>query len=144
MATWTIYTKFKKAQLDGSGVIQFGTDTLKILLTTVTYVPAQDTDANLTNVTNEVAGTNYAAGGIALTGVTVTASVHTIIVNSNDITWSQSGTGFNNARIAVLYKRTGVAGTSLLIAYADLGGSLGNVFGDLTLQINANNIFTLV
>ncbi|MGB8275371.1 MAG: hypothetical protein WCF16_08915, partial [Alphaproteobacteria bacterium] len=62
--------------------------------------------------------------------------------DANDVTWLQSATGFSNARKAVLYKDTGVATTSRLIAYADFAADKGNVAGDLTLQMDAAGIIT--
>ena len=47
-----------------------------------------------------------------------------------DITWSQDASGFEDARYAILYKDSGAAATSPLIAYADLGGDKGNKAGE--------------
>jgi hypothetical protein len=139
---WTLYDKFRKAQFDQVNPVDLDTDTLKIMLCTSLYAPNQATDGFKSDVTNEVSGTNYTAGGATLTGQTVTLSSGTVTFDAADVTWLQSGTGFTAARKAVLYKDTGVASTSRLIAYADFGADKGNVSGDLTLQMDASGIIT--
>ena len=52
--------------IDGSAAIAWASDTIKVALTTVTYSPAQDTDDFFNDVTNEVTGTGYTAGGATL------------------------------------------------------------------------------
>ncbi|MGB8274058.1 MAG: hypothetical protein WCF16_02180 [Alphaproteobacteria bacterium] len=139
---WVLYDKFRKAQFDQVDGVDLDTDTLKIMLTTSVYSPAQATDGYKSDVSNEVSGTNYTAAGAALSGKTVTLASGTVTFDANDVTWLQSATGFSNARKAVLYKDTGVATTSRLIAYADFGADKGNVSGDLTLQMDAAGIIT--
>jgi hypothetical protein len=139
---WTLYDKFRKAQFDQVDAVDLDTDTLKVMLCTSTYAPNQATDGYKSDVTNEVSGTNYTAGGTALTGQTVTLSSGTVTFDATDVTWTQSASGFSNARKAVLYKDTGTASTARLIAYADFGADKGNVSGDLTLQMDAAGIIT--
>jgi len=45
-----------------AGEIDFGDDTIKVMLSTESYVPDQDTHEFRDDVTNEVAGTGYTAG----------------------------------------------------------------------------------
>lgn len=56
--------------------IDFLSDDMKILLTTVTHTPNADTHEFKTDITNEVVGTGYTAGGLALSSkaITVTAA----------------------------------------------------------------------
>lgn len=139
---WTLYHKWLEGQADGSLTntpVDFDNDTLKVALVTGAYTPdAAVHDFWSTPQAQEVGpATNYNAGGTALGGRTVTLSSGTVTFdNSNDLTWAQSGGGFANARYAVLYKVSGNASTSPLIAYADLGGDKGNELSDLTLQFN--------
>lgn len=144
---WTLYHKWLEAQV-GGGVantpVDFDSDTLKIALVTSAYTPDASTHDLFDDVNaNEVSGNNYTPGGETLADVTVTESSGTVkFDNTNDITWSQDGSGFTNARYAILYKETGSASTSPLIAYADLGGDKGNQAGDLTLEFDAAGIIT--
>lgn len=145
--SWNFYDQWKLEQVNGSQV-NFATagDTLKIALVTATYVPDAVNDQFWsTPVANEVSGTNYTAGGITLANKTLGLASH-IVTFSNTVnpSWAQSGAGFANARYAVLLKFTGVNSTSPVIAYADLGGAVGNTLGALTLQLDtAGAIWTL-
>jgi hypothetical protein len=54
--------------------VDFISDTLKARLHTASYVPNLDTDETIADLTNEVTGTGYTAGGVALASKTVTAT----------------------------------------------------------------------
>ena len=134
---WVAYDAFKVNQFSsGLKPIDFSStgDTIKVMLCTATYSPNQTTHATKADVTNEVSGSNYAAGGVTLTQKTATVSSHVLTFLSTSITWSQHASGFSNARIAVMYRSTGGAdNVSVLIAYYDLASDRGNVAGDLVL-----------
>jgi hypothetical protein len=76
------------------------TDTLKIAL----YTAAADLNAETTiySATNEVTGTGYVAGGVALTGVTLNTSDYTAYINFADVVFNASVT----ARCALIYNVT--------------------------------------
>lgn len=62
---------------------------------------------------------------------------------SDPAVWLTSASGFANARRAILYYDTGVAGTSRLVAYSDdFGVDLGNTATDLLVSFNAAGVFT--
>ena len=128
--------------MDGTAVTDFNTDTIKVALTTSSYSPAASTHDYFNDVTNEVSGTNYAAGGATLGSLSLTESGGTVTFDAADTTWSQSGAGFSNARYAVIYKSTGTSSTSPLIGYIDFGSDKGNVAGDLTIQWGASGLIT--
>lgn len=144
MATITKYNLGTQYQYNGTAAIDWDTDTIKVALVTSAYTPSATTHNYFDVVTaNQVSGTNYSAGGTALTGLAVTENAGTVKVDANDVTWAQSGTGFSNARYAIIYKDTGTASTSPLFGYIDFTSDKGNVSGDLTLSWNANGIFTV-
>ena len=119
MATWTLYDKFKEGQFDATAInLESGAATIKIALVSSLYTPDAAHDY-FNDITNEVSGTNYTAGGnsCALPIVSLTAGVVSFSTSSPAI-WAQSATGFSNARRAILYQDTGVAATSKLIAYS--------------------------
>ena len=62
-----IYNSFKRDIMNGS--IDLDTDTIKVMLVTSTYTPNQDTHTKRSDVTNEVSGTGYTAGGATLGAV---------------------------------------------------------------------------
>jgi hypothetical protein len=76
------------------------TDTLKIAL----YTAAADLNAETTiySATNEVTGTGYVAGGVALTGVTLNTSDYTAYISFADVVFNASVT----ARCALIYNVT--------------------------------------
>lgn len=141
--TWTVFDKFIQGQVNGAHAVDLDTDTLKVMIVTSTFTPAVATNEFKSDVTNEVSGTNYSAGGPTLATATVSLASDIVSFNGADITISQSAAGFSNGRTVILYKSTGVDSTSPLIAYATHASDFGNVAGDLVLQINANKIFTI-
>jgi hypothetical protein len=125
-----------------NGVFDLDTDTMKVSGHTNTYSPNQDTNDFWDDATNEVSGTNYTAGGATLGSVTVSRSTNTVTFDAADVVWSQSGSGFSNARKFVIYRSTGTAATSRLYSVVTADADVGNVTGDLTLQWNASGIAT--
>jgi hypothetical protein len=55
------------------------------------------------------------------------------------ISWAQHASNPTNARYVILYKDSGVAATSALIAYADLGSTVDMSTGDLTVELGTSN-----
>lgn len=154
MATISKYDQFLKTQMNGgqdttgsstasaARVIDFDTDTLKVALVTASYIPSASGHAAFNSITNEVTGTNYTAGGSTLASVTLGESGGTVTFDAADVTWAQSGSGFTDARYAIIYKSTGTPATSTLLCYIDLGADKGNVDGDLVLSFNESGIAT--
>jgi len=83
-----------------TGVHNLSTNTLKVAL----YTASANLDESTTvySATNEVTGTGYVAGGIALTGVTISSSEYTAFVNFSDAVFNASVT----ARCALIYNVT--------------------------------------
>lgn len=142
MATIAKYNKFLKNQMDGTAVIDFNTDTIKVALVSSSYTPSATTHDFFDDITNEVSGTNYTAGGATIGSPTLTESAGVVTFDGADVTWTQSAAGFSTARYAIIYKSTGTASTSPLLGYIDFGSDKGNVNGDLTIQWNASGIAT--
>lgn len=122
--------------------IDFDTDTIKVALCTSTYVPNQDTHAYFSDITNEVVGTGYTAGGATLASktVTYTAASNTQTFDAADVAWASSTI---TARYAVIYESTGTAGTSALIGYVDFGADVSTTSGAFTITWDAAGIFTI-
>lgn len=135
-----IYNSFKSKIMDGS--IDLDTDTVKVALVTSTYAPDQDLHDFFDDVTNEVTGTGYTAGGTAMASKTVTTDTtdNEGVFDAADVTWASSTI---TARGAVIYKSTGTASTSALIAYLDFGADKSSSSGDFTIQWNSEGILNL-
>src|SRR5262245_9529135 len=77
MASTNVYGKCFANLLGGevagdTFAVDFLSDTIKVLLTTNSYVPNLDTHETKADITNEVTGTNYTAGGNALASKSIT------------------------------------------------------------------------
>lgn len=136
-----IYNSFKRDVANGS--IDLDTDTIKVMLVNASYTPDQDTHTKRSDVTNEITGTAYVAGGETLAGKTVTAdnTNNRAAFDANDVTWT---TATFTARGAVLYKsRGGAASADELLCYLDFGSDKSVSGGDFTIQWGANGILLL-
>jgi hypothetical protein len=91
-------TSFKKELY--TGVHNLATNTLKIAL----YTAAADLNESTTIYTTsgEVTGTGYVAGGVTLTGVTISSSGYTAYVSFANVVFNASVT----ARCALIYNVT--------------------------------------
>lgn len=120
--------------------------TLKMALVTALYTPDQNLHDFFNDITNEVIGTGYTAGGNACSSPTWSGpdGAGLLTFDANDpAAWAQNASGFSNARRAVLYYDTGTAGTSRLVGYSnDYGADAGNVSGDYSVAFNASGIYT--
>lgn len=119
MATFKWYGKGLLAAVNGA--VDFDTDTFKVMLTTSSYTPDQDAHDFRDDVTNEVSGTGYTAGGQTLASVSTSYDATT---NEVRILWTDSSwtTASFTARHAVIYKaRGGASSADELIAYLDMG-----------------------
>ena len=125
-----------------NGSIDLDTDTIKVALVTSSYTPDQDNHDYFDDITNEVTGTGYTAGGATLTNKSVTQdnTDNEGVFDADDVTWSNSTI---TARGAVLYKDTGTASTSPLICYFDFGEDKSSANGNFTIQWNSEGIINL-
>jgi len=144
MPAWTFFDSFKTNTINGTGIIDFDTDLIKIALITVSNVPDIDVDDFWDDLqATEVTGTNYTARGEALGSRTVAEAGGVVTFDAADVTWVSSGGGFANARHAILYFDSTVDTTSNLVATLDFGVDKGNTTGDLTIQMDSLGIITL-
>jgi hypothetical protein len=120
-------------------LINFDADTFKCLLVTSTYAPNKDIHTRRSDVTNEVVGAGYTAGGAAAT-VTVTKDTvnDRIDVSLGDVSWAAATI---TARGAVYYKsRGGAAGADELVAYIDFGTDVTSTAGTFSLSASTLRI----
>lgn len=135
-----IYNSFK--QNIANGGIDLDTDTIKVALVTSSYSADQDNHDNFDDVTGEVSGTGYTAGGATLANKTVTLNTTTdrAIFDADNVSWAASSI---TARGAVVYKSTGTASTSRLICYIDFGEDKTSSSGTFTISWSADGILYL-
>lgn len=137
------------AKLYGKGLlslankeIDWTSDTIKVALTTSSYTPDQDVHDYFNDVTNEVSGTGYTAGGATLANCTATytAGTNVMKLDADDAVWA---TATITARYAVIYDSTpGTAATNPLIGYVDFGADVSSTAANFTITWDAAGIFT--
>jgi len=106
-------TSFKEELF--KGIQNLSTDTLYIALYTALADIGPDTTAYTTS--EEIVGTGYTAGGIALTGVTINTYDGTVYINFNNAVWSPASF---TARGALIYN---VSKANRSIAVLDFGAN---------------------
>jgi hypothetical protein len=119
------------------GDIDFDTNTFKAMLVSSSYVPNKDTHDFRDDVTNEVSGTGYTAGGVA-SAVTVTKDTANdkVTIQFGAVSWASSTI---TARGCVYYKsRGGASSADELVAYADFGSDVSSSGG--TFSVAASTI----
>lgn len=117
--------------------IDFDTNSFKAMLVTSAYTPNKDTHDRRDDVTNEVTGTGYTAGGVA-TVCTVTKDTATdrVTIQFAAVSWASSTI---TARGLVIYKSTGgAASTDPVVAYNDFGSDVSSSGG--TFAVAASTI----
>lgn len=138
MASHVYAQLFKSAFLK---TVNLETDALKLMLTTSLYVPSQANDRFQSAVTNEVSGTGYTAGGIAVPSVTVTDTGGTYTLSCG--TCDYGVITVTGIRIAVMYDSTpGTAATNPLIWYWDIGADQSPAGIDFQIQF-PSGVFTI-
>lgn len=135
MGTFTLFNQFVLKQNNGNPIDLDNAD-IRVSIHTNTYVPSQ-AHAFFSDVTNEVSGTNYTAGGTAIAGVTLALDGNVVEWIFNDIVWAQSGAGFTTGRTYVAREFNAAPGSSKLIGYMTEGADFGNQAGPLTFDIPA-------
>ncbi len=119
----------------------------KTLLITNSATPNFDTHDFRDDVTAEVTGTGYTAGGVALTGTEVypggvgIAAAGTLVFDADDSTWAASTI---TARGCTHYLNVGSAATDQLVYTLNFGASdVSTTAGLFTIQYHASGIFVL-
>jgi len=103
----------------GNKEVAFGSDTFKVMLCSSSYTPNQATHKYKSDVTGEITGTGYTAGGVTLTGVTWSGSGNVWSFGCSNIAWSSASF---TARYAVVYDATPATdATRPLVAVIDFG-----------------------
>lgn len=116
-------------------------ETHKGLLVDDTYTPNFDTHDFRNDVTNEVSGTGYTAGGQTITGTEITNTGGVSTWDFNDPSWTSST--ITNAMAHVSYFNVGTSATDQLLLLLDFVTAVSTTNGTLTVQINASGAMTL-
>ena len=145
MATTQIklYGKLAQSLLNKEVSIVSGSTNLYAMLTTSAHAPDQDVHRYKSDITNEAVGSGYTAGGVQLTGVTVSydAATNKVTIAANSPSWPSSSITARNVHI---YDRTnGTDATRALIAYGVFDADQTTSSGNLQVNWNSGGVFTL-
>lgn len=127
----------------GTKQINLTSDTIKVMLCTSAYTVDQDNHQFKSDLTNEVSGTGYTAGGATLGSptLTYTGTTNVLAFDGADVSWAASTL---TARYAIVYDSTpGTDATRPLLMYVDFGADVSTTSGTLTLTWDAAGLCTV-
>ena len=128
--TQAMCTSFKKELMTATHNLTNGANSFKLALYTSSATMSAATTAY--SSTNEASGTNYTAGGAALTNVTPTTSGTTAFADFADLTFSNATVTANGA---LIYNDT-ASGDPAVVVLA-FGADKTSTAGDFTIQFPA-------
>jgi hypothetical protein len=116
---------------------------VKVLMVTDSETPDFNADNFRDDVTaNEVSGTGYSAGGVAITSTELTLSAGVLTYDSADPSWTSST--ITNAMAAVAYFARGGADTAdELVFLSDFVTAASTTNGTFLIQVAAAGWFTV-
>lgn len=124
----------------GANNINLRDDDYKIMLVTSAYTPNIDTHNRRDDITNEVVGAGYAAGGADLVGIDYIQddTNNLAMFDADDVTWPNSTI---TARGAVIYKnRAGASSADELVKYFDFASDQTTSNTEFKITFNAGGI----
>ena len=131
--TQAMATSFKKELLEAKhNFLASGGNSFKLALYTSSATMSASTTAYVT--TNQATGTNYTAGGSALTNINPTSSGTTGFTDFSDLTF---GTATITARGCMIYNDT--ASGDPTVAVFDFGGDKTSTAGSFTISFPTAN-----
>lgn len=138
MATTTFYGKAFESAFNKE--IDLGSDSIQVMLLDNTYVPDLGAHQYVSDLSGEIAGTGYTAGGKALTSVSVgyDAGTSSFIFDADNVSWPSSS--LVAAYAAIVDSTPGSDATRPLIALVDFGGDETTVDGTLSIVWDADGI----
>jgi len=123
------------------GSIDMDTDTFKVMLVTSSYTEDKAAHTKRSDITSEVSGTGYTAGGATLVPtLTKDTTNHRTTLTFPQVTWPSSTI---TARKAVVYKsRGGASSADELVFVNDFGADVTTSNGTFTLNASTIHLNT--
>lgn len=131
--TNTEYNSYKDDLFEGN--IDVTNDTIKVALVTSSYTFSASHEF-FDDITNEISGTGYTAGGATITSPTVSGGVF----DAANTEWTSATF---TAAGAVIYKDTGSAATSPLMFFIDFDGNQSPSAQTFLINWNASGIASI-
>lgn len=116
MATFAFNSHFENLSL---GRLEVGTSVVKALITSSSYVPSKRNHSTRANITNEVSGTGYTAGGVIVTATLSTDSANDKITLTLGAIAINSTTVSGMRQVVYYISNGGSASADYLIAVVD-------------------------
>lgn len=109
------------------GVMNLGSDTLKVMLTLTAPTSSNSVKADLTEIS---AGNGYSAGGntVTISSSSQTSGTYKLVLA--DTTFTASGGAISNFRYAVLYDDTPSSPADTLLLFWDYGSTVSLASGE--------------
>lgn len=126
-----------------NGDVNWASDTIKLALCTSSYTPNQGTHEFFSDVTNEIAaGGGYSSGGFSLSGKarSYDSTTREDRFDADDLSVAAL-TPASPFRYGIVYKSTGTAGTSELLAYINFGADQDPAGLPFAIQWAATGVF---
>lgn len=124
---------------NNTAALDLEAETNKVAMITNSATPNFDTHDFFNDLSaNEVSGTGYSAGGVALTSTEITVSSGTLVYDAADTSWTSSS--ISSARAAVLYCD---AVADELVCLVNFGADYATTNGTFQITWNASGIFTI-
>jgi hypothetical protein len=133
------FLSLEKALIDTLGQ-SWEAETHKVMLDSDTDTPNFDTHDFRNDVATEVTGTNWAAGGVTLTGTELTVAAGILTFDAADV--SVASTTITNAMAAIFYTNVGSSATDQLILLSDFVTNVSTSNGTFGIQWSASGILT--
>lgn len=113
------------------------------MLASDTVAPDQDTWNYKDDVTNEITGTGYTAGGATISSPSLTynTSTNQLMFDGGDVEWT--GATFTSRYLYIYDATPGTDATRPLIAYVDFGENLPVTAGTFKVAWNTSGICTI-
>jgi hypothetical protein len=115
-----------------AGTFAFGVDAFRVMLVSG-YVPDKANDTDRADVTGEVTGAGYTAGGASVVTNVSNAAADKTDIDLGGATWADSTI---SATGAVYYS----AGSDQLVAFVDFGGVVSSLNGAFSLSASTITI----
>lgn len=114
--------------------------TIKVALCSSSYTPNQASHTSFNDITDEITGVGYTAGGAEITNKTLTATTRTVTFDGNDVSWTNASL---TARYAVVYDASSNGATNQkLIGYLDFGQDYSSNAAVFSVVWNTSGILT--
>ncbi len=133
------YNIFKKNIL--SDKINLSNDTFKMALLQSNYTPDIDAHTVFSDVTGEVSGSGYTAGGQVITGLNFTQDNTNDVgkLDASNVAWDNSV--ITSARFGLVYRSGASSGDSYLVAYQSFGSDKSTNNAKFEVEIDSSGLF---